>query len=184
MNLEEDFEDLKDNLEGLSLQEKKIKLEEFQSEVEDEILSLQTISSEVDDMLGNVLDELGVVFKNEIQAALEEIVSASQNEFMVLEESTLDIEGLRFIFKRFALEDKYLRVYVKEKIYSYRTRDFQIDIDKFIREIFPEATLRDCEVTFTLKNSDDISTMIKYIVTTLLSVRDKIKELAVEYKSV
>lgn len=52
MNLEEDFEDLKDNLEGLSLQEKKIKLEEFQSEVEDEILSLQTISSEVDDMHG------------------------------------------------------------------------------------------------------------------------------------
>ena len=52
MNLEEDFEDLMDNLEGLSLQEKKIKLEEFQSEVEDEILSLQTISSEVDDMLG------------------------------------------------------------------------------------------------------------------------------------
>ena len=93
MNLEEDFEDLKDNLEGLALQEKKIKLEEFQSEVEDEILSLQTISSEVDDMLGNVLDELGVVFKNEIQAALEEIVSASQNEFMALEESTLDTEG-------------------------------------------------------------------------------------------
>ena len=56
MNLEENFEDLKDNLEGLSLQEKKIKLEEFQSEVEDEILSLQTISNEVDDMLGNVLD--------------------------------------------------------------------------------------------------------------------------------
>ena len=184
MNLEEDFEDLKDNLEGLSLQEKKIKLVEFQSEVEDEILSLQTISSEVDDMLGNVLDELNVVFKNEIQAALEEIVSASQNEFMVLEESTLDIEGLRFIFMRFALEDKYLRVYVKEKIYSYRTRDFQIDIDIFIREIFPEATLGDCEVTFTLKNSDDINTMIKNIVTKLLSVRDKIKELAVEYKCV
>ena len=56
MGLEENFEDLKDNLEGLSLQEKKIKLEEFQSEVEDEILSLQTISNEVDDMLGNVLD--------------------------------------------------------------------------------------------------------------------------------
>ncbi len=91
-----DIDKLKDELAGLSLQEKRARLEDVQSEITSEIEVLESSLADVSTLLSEVEEEVNISYNKEIRTALDAVVAAHDGTYPILLNNTLDVEGLRF----------------------------------------------------------------------------------------
>ncbi len=176
-----DIDELKDELEGLSLQEKRERLESVQAEIDSEIEELETASSEVHSLLSDIEEEINIGYNKELQAALKEVVAAHDGKYPILLNNTLDIEGLQFRFSHYCWDESKLNVDIEGRKHIIRVRDFQKDFDALLKTILTEAYSSEKKFVIILKEGDDISAVVKNVAEKLISVAPKIKEMAKEY---
>ncbi len=179
-----DINELKDELVGLSLQEKRERLEDIQAEIDSEMEELEAASSEVSSLLADVEEEVNVGYDKELLAALKEVAVAHNDQYPQLPNNTLDIEGLHFRFFRYCCEESKLNVDIEGRKHIVRVRDFQKDFDALLKTILPDAYPSEKKFVIILKDSEDISAVVKNVAEKLISVAPKIKEMAGEYKFV
>ncbi len=179
-----DIEELKDELEGLSLQEKREHLESVQAEIDSEIEELETASSEVHSLLSDVEEEINIGYNKELQEALKEVVAVHDGKYPILLNNTLDIEGLQFRFSHYCWDESKINIDIEGRKHIVRVRDFQLDFDALLKTILPEAYSSEKKFVIIMKEGDETSAVIKHVAEQLISVAPQIIELRKEYKFV
>lgn len=180
-----DIEEIKSDLEELSLREKLEKLEEIQEEIQAEIDDLESSLSEVDDMISDINMQIDEGYSVEIDSALKSVASACQPSICsLLPDHTLDIEGLCCRFLHFSGNDNQLLITFNGRKPIIRVNDFCAEFKEIIKPLLPEAHLDNMEMTIMLTEETDAGMVIKDVAEKLISVAPAIAELAVRFKFV
>jgi len=148
------IDELKDELVGLSLQEKRERLEDIQAEIDSEIEELEAASSEVSSLLANVEEEVNSGYEKELLAALKEVAVAHNALYPLLQDNTLDVEGLQFRFSHYCCDESKLNVDIEGRKHIIRARDFQKDFDALLKTILPNAYPLEKKFVVILKRLD------------------------------
>ncbi len=175
------YNDLKEELEGLFLQEKREHLEEIQAEMTCELEELESNLANVNRMLAEVENEVNVGYKKELNMALGTVVAAYDGKYQLLPNNTLDIEGLQFRFTRYCWEESKLNVDIEGRKFIVQVRDFQKDFDALLKAILPEARPSEKKFVMVMKDGDEMSAVVKHVAEQLISAAEKIQEMAKEY---
>ncbi len=176
-----EIDELKDELEGLSLQEKRERLEDVQSEINSEIEELESNLADVSSLLSEVEEEVNISYNKEIRTALETVVAAHDGKYPILLNNTLDVEGLRFRISRYCWDESRLHVDIDSRKHIVRIRDFQKDFDALLKTILPEAYPSEKKFVVILKDGDDVPSVVQHVGELLISVAPQIEEMAKEY---
>ncbi len=179
-----DFEEIKDELEGLSVEEKRERLEEMQAEFICEIEELESSLAATNRLLSEIEEEVNNGYNKELETALKEVCAAHNDQYPLLPNNTLDVEGLQFRFSHYCWDESKLHVDIEGRKHIIRVRDFQKDFDALLKTILPEAYPSEKKFVIIMKESDDTSAVIKNVAEKLLSIASQIKDMAVEYKFV
>ncbi len=177
-----DIDELKDELAGLSLQEKRARLEDAKSEITSEIEALESSLADVCSLLSEAEEEVNVCYNKEISTALKEVVAAHDGKYPILLNNTLDIEGLRFRFSHYCWDEGKLHVTIEGRKHIVLIRDFQSDFDELLKTIIPDARPSEKKFVMVLKDGDDVPSVVQHVVEQLVSVAPKIQEMAKEYR--
>ncbi len=177
-----DIDELKNELERLSLQEKRERLEDVQSEITSEIEVLESSLADVSTLLSEVEEEVIISYSKEIRTALDAVVAAHDGKYPLLFNNALDIEGLQFRFSHYCWDEGKINIDIEGRKHIIRARDFQKDFDALLKTILPNAYPLEKKFVVILKDGDDSSAVVKHVVEKLISVAPKIKEMAEEYK--
>ncbi len=179
-----EIDELKDELEGLSLQEKRERLEEIQSELISEIEELEAASAEVGNLLSDVQEEMNKKLEQEINTALENVVASHEGKYPLLPNNTIDVEGLQFQFSHYRWDEGKLQVNVEGRKYIVQVRAFQQAFNTLLKTTLPNAHPSEKNFVMMQKEGDDLSAVVKHVAKQLISVAPEIKEIAKEYKFV
>ncbi len=179
-----DIDELKDELEGLSLQEKRERLEDVQAEISSEIEELEASLADVSTLLSDVEEEVNISYSKEIRMALAAAVSPHGDKYPILLNNTLDIEGLQFRFSHYCWDEGELHVTIEGRKHIVRIRDFQKDFDALLKTILPEAYPSEKKFVIILKDGDNATDVVKHVVGQLVSVAPQYEKMAKEYRFV
>ncbi len=177
-----DIDELKDELEGLSLQEKRERLENIQSEISNEIENLESSLADVSTLLSEVEEEVNISYSKEIRTALAAAVSPHGDKYSIILNNTLDIEGLQFRFSHYCWDEGKLHVTIEGRKHIVRVRDFQQSFDALLKQILPEACPSEKKFVMVIKDGDDVPSVVQHVVEQLISVAPQIQEMAKEYR--
>lgn len=180
-----DIEEIKSDIEGLSLQKQLEQLEEIQNEIQTEIDELESSWDEVDDLVCDIRTQIDENYNAEINSVLETIVSTYQpGTYSLLPYNTLDIEGLCCQFMRFSDNDEQLLVDFSGRKPIIRLNDFINAFTEIIKPLFPKYPIERLRLTFSLDDDTDVSQLVKEVAEKLISVAPSIAELAVQFRLV
>ncbi len=177
-----DVDELKDELEGLSLQEKRVRLEDAQAEISSEIEELEASLADVSTLLSDVEEEVNISYSKEIRMALAAAVSPHGDKYPILLNNALDIEGLQFRFSHYCWDEGKLHVTIEGRKHIVRVRDFHSDFDELLKTIIPDARPSEKKFVMVLKDGDDVPSVVQHVVEQLISVAPQIQEMAKEYR--
>ena len=179
-----DLEEIKSNVEGMSLREKIEYLRDIQEELIYEIDELETVEGEVKELLNDAEDQVGEKYDSEIGAALKEVLSAHPDKdcFYANVKNTLDIVGMLFCFIYLSEEGvNQLSIRISGLRPITRVVDFNAEFGDIVKQLFPEAKYRNMLFDFNLATEADLIPLVKEIAEKLLSINPKIEDLARKY---
>lgn len=177
-----DIEEIKSNVEGMSLREKIEYLRDVQEELIYEIDELETVEGEVKELLNDAEDQVGEKYDSEIGAALKEVLSAHPDKDCSLYANTLDFEGMLFCFIYLSEEGvNQLSIRISGLRPITRVVDFNAEFGDIVKQLFPEAKYRNMLFDFNLATEADLIPLVKEIAEKLLSINQKIEHLASKY---
>ncbi len=176
-----DIDELKDELEGLSLQEKRERLEDVQSEITSEMEALESSLADVSTLLSEVEEEVNISYNKEIRTALEAAVAPYGGKYPLLFNNALDIDGLQFRFSHYCWDESKLHVNIEGRKHIVRVRDFQQNFDALLKQILPEAYPLEKNFIIVLKEGDEVPSVVKHVGEKLMSIAPQIQGLAKKY---
>ena len=183
-----DIEEIKSKVEGMSLREKIEYLRDVQGDIMNEIEELESIESEVEELLSDAEEQISEKYDSEIGAALNDVIAAHPGEACTLIPNiTLDIAGLRFCFIYLSGEGvSQLSIGILGRKQIIRTGDFNAEFGDIVKQMFPEAKYRNMSFDFNLSTEADTVPvlLVKDIAEKLVSIAPKIAELAVRFRFV
>lgn len=178
-----DIEEIKTKVEGMSLREKIEYLRDVQGDIMNEIEELESVESEVEELLSDAEEQISEKYDSEIGVALSDVIDAHPGEACTLIPNiTLDIAGLRFCFIFWSGEGfNQLSIAISVRKHIIRTGDFNAEFGDVVKQMFPEAKYRNMSFDFNLATEADAIPLVKEIAEKLLSINQKIEDLARKY---
>ena len=180
-----DIEEIKSNVEGMSLREKIEYLRDVQGDIMNEIEELESIESEVEELLSDAEEQISEKYDSEIGVALNDVIAAHPGEACTLIPNiTLDIAGLRFCFMYWpGVGLNELSIGISGRKHIIRTGDFNAEFGDIVKQLFPEAKYGNMSFEFSWAAETDAVpvVLVKDIAEKLVSIAPKIAELAGKY---
>lgn len=179
-----DIEEIKSKVEVMSLREKIEYLRDVQGDIMNEIEELESIESEVEELLSDAEEQISEKYDSEIGAALKEVLSAHPDKdcFYANVKNTLDIVGMLFCFIYLSEEGvNQLSIRISGLRPITRVVDFNAEFGDIVKQLFPEAKYRNMLFDFNLTTEADLIPLVKEIAEKLLSINPKIEDLARKY---
>lgn len=183
-----DIEEIKSKMEGMSFREKIEYLRDVQGDIMNEIEELESIESEVEELLSDAEEQISEKYDSEIGAALNDVIAAHPGEACTLIPNiTLDIAGLRFCFIFWSGEGvSQLSIGILGRKQIIRTGDFNAEFGDIVKQLFPEAKYGNMSFEFSWAEETDAVpvVLVKDIAEKLVSITPKIADLAGKFRFV
>lgn len=183
-----DIEEIKSNVEGMSLREKIEYLRDVQGDIMNEIEELESIESEVEELLSDAEEQISEKYDSEIGVALNDVIAAHPGEACTLIPNiTLDIAGLRFCFIFWSGEGvSQLSVGILGRKQIIRTGDFNAEFKDILKQILSDAKYNDMSfyLPLEIETESDAILLVKEVAEKLVSIAPKMAELAGRYRAI
>jgi len=169
-----DLNDIEAQLEGLSLQERMEHLEGIQEDIQSEIDDLEAVKGDVESLLCDIVTQINENYKNVIDSALNDVVSACRDgACSLLPDSTLDIAGLRCRFYRYSGSDDQLYVALSGKKPIVNEDDFNAQFSGIIQPLLSDVQYANMEMSVAIAADSDVPALVKRLADALISAAPK-----------